>query len=35
VELLPLGIPDEEGRPPKRRAVEEFVFYDQYGGRRT
>lgn len=35
VELLPLGIPDEEGRPPKRRAVEEFVFYDQYGARHT
>ena len=34
VELLPLGVPDEEARPPKRRAVEEFVFYDQYGARR-
>ena len=35
VELLPLGIPDEEGRPPKRRAAEELVFFDQYGARRA
>jgi nitroreductase len=35
VELLPLGVPDEEGRLTKRRAVEEFVFHDQYGSRRA
>jgi nitroreductase len=35
VELLPLGVPDEEGRLTKRRALEEFVFNDKYGRRRT
>ena len=35
VELIPLGIPDEEGRPPKRRDVTEFVFYNHYGERRS
>jgi nitroreductase len=33
VELIPLGIPDEEGRTPKRRDVAEFVFYNYYGVR--
>ncbi len=33
VELLPLGIPDEEGRAPKRRELTEFVFYNNYGER--
>ena len=35
VELLPLGIPDEAGRPPKRRAAEEIAFFDYYGARRA
>jgi nitroreductase len=35
VELLPLGVPDEEGRPPKRKEPEELVFFDQYGERRA
>jgi len=35
VELLPLGIPDETGRPPKRRAAEEIAFFDYYGARRA
>lgn len=35
VELIPLGVPDEEGRPPKRRACEEFVFENYYATRRT
>ncbi len=35
VELIPLGVPDEEGRPPKRRPCEEFVFYDTYGTKRS
>jgi nitroreductase len=35
VELIPLGIPEEEGRPPKRRDVAEFVFYNYYGERRS
>jgi len=35
VELLPLGVPDEEGQPPKRREPEELVFFDQYGARRA
>jgi nitroreductase len=35
VELIPLGIPDEEGRPPKRRDAAEFVFYNYYGDRHS
>jgi nitroreductase len=35
VELIPLGIPDEEGRPPKRREITEFTFYNYYGERRS
>jgi nitroreductase len=35
VELIPLGVPDEEGRTPKRRPCEEFIFENYYGTRRT
>lgn len=34
VELILLGVPDEQGRPSKRRAIAEFVFYDYYGAGR-
>lgn len=34
VELVPLGIPAEEGRTPKRRELTDLVFYNYYGERR-
>lgn len=33
VELLPLGYPAREPKSPPRLALEEIVFYDNYGGR--
>ncbi|MCX8177846.1 MAG: nitroreductase family protein [Candidatus Bathyarchaeota archaeon] len=31
VELIPLGYPAEEGRPPKRKEIKEFVHLEEYG----
>jgi nitroreductase len=31
VELVPLGVPDEEAKPPKRKQIQEFLFYNYYG----
>ncbi|MFC1591829.1 nitroreductase family protein [Thermodesulfobacteriota bacterium] len=31
IELLPLGIPEAEGRPTPRKELDSFVFYESYG----
>lgn len=33
VELIPLGYPDQEGKPTPRKPVDEFVFYNTHGTR--
>jgi len=32
VELIPLGHPAQEGKSPPRKEVNEFVFYERFGG---
>lgn len=31
VELIPIGIPDQEVKPPQRKQIKEFLFYNCYG----
>ncbi len=33
VELIPLGYPDQDPKPPARRQISEFVSHDKYGHR--
>jgi len=32
VAILPLGYPDHSPSPPKRKAMEDFIHHDQFGG---
>jgi nitroreductase len=31
VSMVPLGLPDEEGRTPKRKELSEIVYHDKFG----
>ena len=33
VEILPLGHPDEAPAPRTRKSVDEFVYYEKFGGK--
>jgi len=33
LELIPVGYPDKESKPPPRRQISEFVSHDKYGHR--